>query len=120
MVPTPYLRACLVTAGFLSQYLVRADPSHGCFPFIPKPVEWNATAGEVKLFRVNDRQIRVTVPETYNNTAPTPMIIAFHDKDQPVEHLEYDGQWMDPKVNPDFIMVYPEAVNVRSFTRAIV
>jgi hypothetical protein len=106
-------RTCLVAAGFLSWNLVIADPSYGCSGHLPKPVEWDATPGEVKMFRVNDRPVRVTVPESYNKTKPAPMIIAFHDKDQPPEHLEYDGQWTDPKVNKDVIMVYPTAENVR-------
>ena len=106
-------RICLIAGGFLGWNLVIADPSYGCSDTLPKPVEWDAKPGEVKMFRVNDRPVRVTVPESYNKTKPAPMIIAFHDKDQPPEHLEYDGQWTDPKVNKDVIMVYPTAENVR-------
>jgi hypothetical protein len=108
-----HLLACLFITIGLFGGCVLADPSYGCSALIPKPVEWTPTPGEIKLFRVNDRQVRVTVPESYNNSIPAPIIIAYHDKDQPVEHLEYDGAWMDSAVNKDMIMVYPEAVDVR-------
>jgi hypothetical protein len=93
--------------------LVSADRSPGCYSHTVKPVEWNVTAGDIKLFQVNGRQVRVTVPQSYNDTKPAPMIIAFHDKGQAIEHLEYEGAFMDPAVNEDNIMVYPSPENVR-------
>jgi hypothetical protein len=114
--PSIRWRACLLLSSFLSQHLVLADLSYGCSEILPKPVDWDAKPGEVKIFRVNDRPVRVTVPVYYNKTKPSPMIIAFHDKDQPPEHLEYDGQWTDPEINKDVIMVYPTAENVRWHT----
>ena len=93
---------------------VSADRSPGCYSHTVKPVEWNATAGDIKIFKVNGRQVRVTIPQTFNSTKPAPMIIAFHDKDQVMEHLEYEGAFMDGQVNDDNIMVYPSPENVSS------
>jgi hypothetical protein len=93
---------------------VSADRSPGCYSHTVKPVEWNATAGDIKIFKVNGRQVRVTIPQTFNSTKPAPMIIAFHDKDQAMERLEYEGAFMDGQVNDDNIMVYPSPENVSS------
>jgi hypothetical protein len=91
---------------------VSADRSPGCYGHTVKPVEWNATAGDIKIFKVNGRQVRVTIPPTFNSTNPAPMMIAFHDKDQAMENLEYEGAFMDGGVNNDIIMVYPSPENV--------
>jgi hypothetical protein len=113
MVGSTFLRACLFVTGLLESQLVIAEESYGCAAGLSKPVEWDAKPGEIKLFKVNDRVVRVSVPATYNKTRPSPMIIGYHDKDQPMEHFEYEGQWTDPDVNKDYIMAYPEADNVR-------
>lgn len=91
---------------------VLADPSYGCSSLIPKPVEWNPQPGEIKLFKVNDRNVRVTVPDTYNSSIPTSMIVGFHDRDQPVEHFEFEAGFKDDRTNNTSIMVYPEAQHV--------
>ena len=107
-------RALLVLPLFslLRGLFVFADRSPGCYSHTIKPVDWNATAGDIKLFKVNGRQVRVTVPPTFNATKPAPMIIAFHDKDQAIAHLEYEGAFMDGSVNDDNVMVYPSPENV--------
>jgi hypothetical protein len=107
MIMTPSLS--LLSSLLLFAFPILAEPSLGCSSNTPKPLEWSPVPGEVKIFRVNDRHVRVTVPSTYNETKPAPMILAFHDKDQPVEHLEFDGGWDEPSINPDIIMVYPVA-----------
>jgi hypothetical protein len=112
MVGSTFFLTCLLLSGVLESHLVLADQSYGCSDGLPRPVDWDAKPGEIKLFKVNDRVVRVTVPETYNKTKPSPMIIGYHDKDQPMEHLEYDGQWNNPDVNKDYIIAYPEAEDV--------
>jgi hypothetical protein len=92
--------------------LALASPSQACSDEGTKAVEWDVKPGEVKVFRVNDRVLRVTVPPKYNKKVPAPMIIAFHDKEQPPELLEYEAAFGDPSVNEDAIMVYPTAENV--------
>ncbi|KAF2664241.1 hypothetical protein BT63DRAFT_418367 [Microthyrium microscopicum] len=94
-------------------YLTAAQPSQACTGEGVKAVEWAVKPGEVKVFRVNDRVVRVTVPEAYTQSKPAPMIIAFHDREQPPEHLEYETAFGDEKVNPSAIMVYPTAENDR-------
>jgi hypothetical protein len=100
------------TILLLASTTVLADPSYGCQSLIPKPVEWNPQPGEIKLFKVNDRNVRVTVPDNYNASIPSSMIVGFHDRDQPIEHFEFDGGFKNEKTNNSAIMVYPEALNV--------
>lgn len=96
--------------------LTLAEKSHGCTRGIPKPVEWDAKAHNMRIFRVNDRNVRVVTPKNYHNETASPLILAFHDKDQAPEVLEFDGAFSDPEVNPDAIVVYPQAVHVRAHT----
>jgi hypothetical protein len=89
-----------------------ADPSAGCDPSTTKPVEWTASPSEVKLFRVNDRNVRVTVPAKFNATKPASVIIAYHDQDSSAEVLDYETAFHDERVNEDVIVVYPSADQV--------
>jgi poly(3-hydroxybutyrate) depolymerase len=95
--------------------LTVADPSAGCDSSTTKPVEWDPRPGELKLFRVNDRNVRVTVPAKYNASEPAPIIIAFHDQDSSPEVLDYETAFGEEAVNEDAIVVYPTADNVCSF-----
>jgi hypothetical protein len=92
---------------------VTAIPSYACEGLLPKPVEWKPNPGEVKLFEVNGRTVRVTIPENYNQSTPSSMVVAFHDREQPKEHLEYDGAFFNEEINPNAIMVFPSAEEVR-------
>jgi hypothetical protein len=103
-----------VLPGSLLGSLVAAYPSYGCGEsLLPKPVEWTPKPGEVKLFTVNSRPIRVTVPDNYNKMNAAPVIIGLHDRDQTKEYFEYDGAFYNNDINPNAIMVFPEAEQVR-------
>jgi hypothetical protein len=106
--------------AILSSNLVAAIPSFGCRDdLLPKPVDWKPKPRDIKLFKVNDRDVRVTVPEQYNKSSPAPMIIAFHDRDQTKEFFEYDGSFFNPSLNPNAIMVFPTAEEVRVFRQTV-
>lgn len=92
--------------------LALADPSYACAEGFPKPVEWDAKPREIRVFRVNDRTIRVTLPVEYKKDVPAPLILAYHDKDAGPERMEYETALYDEKVNKDAVVVYPLAENV--------
>jgi len=52
------------------------------------------------------------VPKNYDFNKPAPVIVAFHGKNQEVEAFEAATSLSDPEVNRDFIVIYPEAINV--------
>jgi hypothetical protein len=97
---------------FAQLQLALADPSYACKDNFPTPVEWDAKPGEIRMFRVNDRTIRVTLPAGYKKGVPAPLILAYHDTDMAPERMEYETALYDVKVNPDAVVVYPLAANV--------
>jgi hypothetical protein len=104
----------LLAAAICIAPWVAADPSAGCGHVEERAVEWNAKAGDIKTFRVNDRNVRVTVPLNYEKGKLAPVIVAFHDKDQSPDKIEYESALRNQKLNSDAIMVYPSADNVCS------
>ena len=118
MFPSRGSLSSLLLAFSLTVPWVAADPSAGCGAVEERPVDWIAKGGDVKIFSVNGRNVRVTVPLKYNKTSPAPVIIAFHDKEQSPDYLEYESALGDQKLNPDAIVVYPTAEDVfQSYTR---
>jgi len=110
-------RASIGVASLLQLLLLTpwtaADRSPACTEGFPKPVEWDPKGQDMRVFRVNDRNVRVTTPKNYKKGEPSPMIIAFHDKEQAPELFEYETDLFNEKVNEDTIVVYPAAVHVR-------
>jgi hypothetical protein len=92
--------------------LIAADKSSACTEGFPKPVEWDPTGQDVRIFRVNDRNVRVTTPKNYKKGEPSPMIVAFHDMEQSPEIFEYETELFNEKINEDAIVVYPSAIHV--------
>jgi hypothetical protein len=43
-----------------------------------------------------------------------PLILAYHDKDMSTAEMEYETRLSDPRMNEEFIVVYPTAKNVIS------
>jgi hypothetical protein len=41
-----------------------------------------------------------------------PLILAYHDKDMSTGEMEYETRLSDPRMNDNFIVVYPTAKNV--------
>jgi poly(3-hydroxybutyrate) depolymerase len=111
-------KAAIGFAGLLQLLLLApltaADKSPACTEGFPKPVEWSPEGEDTRIFRVNDRNVRVVTPKNYKKNEPSPMIIAFHDKEQAPETFEYDTNLFDPAINEDMIVVYPAAINVKS------
>jgi len=59
-----------------------------------------------------NRFANLHVAKKYDFNKPSPVIVAFHGKNQEIEAFEAATSLSDPEVNQDFIVVYPEAVNV--------
>jgi hypothetical protein len=102
---------CLLTILAQSQQVL-ADPSYACSEAFPKPVEWDAKPKDIRLFRVNHRNIRVSLPQSYKKNVPSPMIIAYHDRDMPPDRFEYETSFFEDEVNKNSIVVYPSGENV--------
>jgi len=63
-----------------------------------------------------NRFAHLHVPKNYDVNTPAPVILAFHGKNQEIEAFEAATSLSDPEVNEDFIVIYPEALNVRHFS----
>jgi poly(3-hydroxybutyrate) depolymerase len=98
--------------------LVTASLSQGCTHPDKSPIDWRPKANDSRIFQVghdpqNPREIRVRIPLNYNGSAVMlPLVLAFHDKDMSTAEMDYQTRLGDPKVNQDFIVVYPNAKNV--------
>ena len=72
--------------------------------------------GITKTFSIQSngrkRPFNVHLPKRYDATKPTAMIIAYHGRGQGAEKLERITMLSKETVNPNMIMVYPEAINV--------
>jgi hypothetical protein len=89
--------------------LAEAAGSHGCsepFDFPAQP------GGPSKGIKIGDRIVRITLPKNYEPSTPAPLILAYHDKGMTAGGFEELTRLSDPKLNPDYIVVYPEAVEV--------
>jgi poly(3-hydroxybutyrate) depolymerase len=102
----------LFSAAFLfgAFALVQAERKSGCsqpFDFPARP------GGPSKGIKIGERIVRISVPTNYSPTIPAPLIVAYHDKGMTAEEMEKLTRLSDSKLNPDYIVVYPEAVEVR-------
>jgi hypothetical protein len=89
-----------------------SDPrSAGC----SKPFDFPAEAGGIsKGIQIGQRRVRITLPKEYKQDVPAPLVIAFHDKGMTMEEMEETTKLSDSKLNPNSIVLYPEAFEVRS------
>lgn len=109
------LFSSVLILGALS--LARAERRDGCakrFDFPAHP------GGPSKGIKIGERTARIYVPYNYQLTKPTPLIVAYHDKGMTAKEMEKLTRLSDPDLNPDYIVLYPEAVDVRSFQRYLV
>ncbi|TID19543.1 ferulic acid esterase (FaeA) [Venturia nashicola] len=87
--------------------LARAELKDGCsrpFDFPAQP------GGPSKGIKIGERIVRISVPKNYEPTRPAPLILAYHDKGMTAEEMEKLTHLSNPLLNPDYIVVYPEAV----------
>lgn len=78
-----------------------------------KPFDFPATAGGASIgIQIGERRVRMTLPPTYKQDVPTPLILAFHDKNMTMEEMEETTKFSDSKLNPHSIVLYPEALHV--------
>jgi hypothetical protein len=97
-----------------------ATLSQGCTHPEKSPIDWRPKANESRIFRVSSdpthpREIRVRIPANYNGSdVMLPLVLAYHDKDMSTAEMEYETRLSDPKMNDEFIIVYPTAKNVCS------
>jgi hypothetical protein len=90
--------------------LVQAERKNGCsynhdFPATP--------GGPSKGIKIGERIVRISIPKNYWPTIAAPLIVAYHDKDMTAQEMENLTRLSDSTLNPDYIVVYPEAVEVR-------
>ncbi|KAE9972582.1 hypothetical protein BLS_002223 [Venturia inaequalis] len=100
------LFSSVLILGALS--LARAERRDGCamrFDFPAHP------GGPSKGIKVGERTARIYVPYNYQLTKPTPLIVAYHDKGMTAKEMEKLTRLSDPDLNPDYIVLYPEAVD---------
>jgi poly(3-hydroxybutyrate) depolymerase len=89
--------------------LVAAEPvkSEGCnikdFKFPATP------GGESKAVKFEDRIVRVSLPINYEHGKPSPLILAFHDRNQTAAEFESVSLLSKLDYNVDAIVVYPQA-----------
>lgn len=90
--------------------LVQAERENGCL----QPFEFPALPGGAsKGIKIGERIVRISVPKNYEPTTPAPLILAYHDKGMTAEEMEKLTRLSDSTLNQDYIVVYPEAVEVR-------
>jgi hypothetical protein len=88
---------------------VESTRSHGC----TKPFDFPAEAGgPSKGIQIGDRKVRITLPKNYKHDVPAPLILAFHDKNMTASEMAEVTQLSNSRLNPDHIIVYPEAFEV--------
>lgn len=65
---------------------------------------------------ITTRQYILHLPANYarSNDAATPLIIAFHGQQQPAWSMEKVSELSNPAFNSDFIVAYPEGMNVQA------
>jgi poly(3-hydroxybutyrate) depolymerase len=88
---------------------VIATPSSGC-----KTATYNPITDHYITGTGNGRTIRLAMPRKYHPRKATPLVIAFHDRDQSPEELMLDTLMSNQFVNEEAVVVYPSAVNVRT------
>jgi poly(3-hydroxybutyrate) depolymerase len=89
--------------------LVQAQRENGC----SRPFEFPAQpGGPSKGIKIGERIVRISIPKNYWPTIPAPLIVAYHDKGMTAEEMEKLTRLSDPTLNQDYIVVYPEAVEV--------
>jgi hypothetical protein len=58
------------------------------------------------------RHIWIHIPKNYKHDEPAPVILAFHGKGQDVLDFEKATDLSNPSVNQEYVVVYPEGLNV--------
>lgn len=95
---------------FTALSLVQAELKDGCsrpFDFPAQP------GGPSKGIKIGERIVRISVPKNYEPATPAPLIVAYHDRGMTAEEMEKLTRLSDPALNPDYIVLYPEAFEVR-------
>jgi poly(3-hydroxybutyrate) depolymerase len=112
----PFLSYCAALSGLVAliQDVAAAVPSSGC-----KTAKYDPTAEYYAAGLWQGRQIRLVMPRRYNPRRPTPLVIAFHDRDQTPDKFMIDTQMSHQKVNEEAIVVYPTPFNVRELYHSL-
>lgn len=99
----------LISLGQL--YIVSAAPSAGCA---------NATdAADIKLDSMSkvdlgNREYLFYVPSTYKPTVPAPLILSYHGGSRDAQHQAALDQFNSTFFNKDYLVAYPDSVDVSS------
>jgi hypothetical protein len=107
------MRSISILSPVLFGALALAGPTNGT-DGCSKPFEFPAEIGGAsKGIQIGDRKVRITLPKNYKQDTPAPLIFAFHDKNMTASDMEEVTKLSDPKLNPNSIILYPEAFEVR-------
>jgi poly(3-hydroxybutyrate) depolymerase len=99
--------ATLFFGTLLLLHSVIAAPSPGCKTATYNPIKDNYVSGTG-----NGRNLRISMPRKYHPRKATPLVIAFHDRDQSPEEFMLDSLMSNQFVNDEAIVVYPTPLNV--------
>src|SRR5579871_2117810 len=102
--------------------IIVAFVSHAGARCVSSEVEFEAVPGgpsvrfelqfQHGVYGISKRHIWIHIPKNYKYDKHTPVILAFHGKDQDVLDFEKATNLSNPLVNQDYVIVYPEGLNV--------
>lgn len=101
-------RTCCLLLMFSTNMITASQniSSPGC-----SKVGGNPSPG-INTETIRGRSYLLSIPVNYSSDTPTPLILSFHGGGQsPSIQLDAD-QLTDPDVNDQYIVIYPEAVDV--------
>lgn len=94
---------------FLFENGIAAEPSEGC-----KTATFNPVIDNYSQTTWKGRSLHRSMPRHYSPRRPTPLILAFHDRDQKGEAFILNTRMSHQVVNEEVIMVYPTPFDVRT------
>jgi poly(3-hydroxybutyrate) depolymerase len=97
----------LIAAFLLLVSYTAAAPSSGC-----KTAKYHPVRDHYISAIGNGRRIGMSMPRRYNPRRATPLVLAFHDKNQSPEELMWDTLMSNQFVNEEAIIAYPNSIDV--------
>jgi poly(3-hydroxybutyrate) depolymerase len=98
----------LILSALVAVQVVLAVPSSGCRE------KDDVVPEAVRGFTFQGRHVHVSFPPGYTATKPASLIFAYHDAGMTTEDMEKLTKFNNSELNRNAIVVYPNALNVRS------
>ncbi len=98
--------------------------SNGCHLALPTEVTAGGRSYNFTKFLSNstsppsNRAYSLTVPQDYNNSVATPLLLAFHGRGENNLIQEQTSKFSDPYFNDGAIVVYPQGIDVSLVQRS--